>query len=120
MLNSLLSRFISPKTDELAGAHIMLYCHSLFQDDYYDTAKKIEESGLRGTMKVLENEGVDFVLEGKKTVIEQLLTGIQTGALFKTVNRQGCTWLPYRNSFQTLTIQPYLYRATKIRTSGDF
>ncbi len=98
----------------------MLYCQALFQDDYYDVAKRIEESGLKGVMKVLDGPGVDLLLEGPLASIETLYAGIQNGTLFKTIRRQGCTWIPYRGTYKNLQIQPYLYHASKIRKSGDY
>src|SRR5262249_23161556 len=102
------------------GAQILVYCERLFQDDYYEAVKKIEELGLKGTMRVLDDGPVELKLEGLHKSIEAILSKIDDGSLFKAKARKTCAWLPFRNAYQKLVTQPYIYHMTKLRSSGDF
>src|SRR5262245_13171270 len=97
MLPTLLRRFFSSEADTMRGVHIVVYCHRLFQDDYYDAAKVLEESGLKGTVRVLDGGPVELKLEGNHKTLEGLLRSIDTGSLFKTQARKTFSWIPFRH-----------------------
>jgi hypothetical protein len=104
---SIFGLFSKTDTSPARGASIELRCCNLSPQNYFNAAKAIENSGVKGIMEMTPNGKIKLDIEGPFETIEKLMSKTQSSLLGCTCENE-LTWKPFANRHRTFLAHPFL------------